>query len=145
MAQTIEEVPEEDLVIPVCKSINESEMHQISFSIPSNLTQASFLMDFSHESSGLDMVLETPNGERIDSTAGDPIIYKKENLSIYYIIPMPEEGDWTVEITARAVPETGEEYCAYMVPGDEYEILSDVPSNLSEELDSEECESCKSD
>lgn len=143
--QTSEDAQEPDLVIPECKFINESETHQMSFNILSNVTEVSFLMDYTYKTSDLEMVIIAPSGDIIDSTVGEPVIYEKENISLYYIIPEPELGEWKAEITAKDVPEGGEEYCAYMVLGDMAVDTSDIPLNLSDEDQGpEECESCKS-
>ncbi len=130
---------------PICRYINASETHQLNFSVGSNVTAAFFLLDFANDTSELEMVLITPSGTIIDSSTAGPATYQRENLSICYIVPDPEPGEWTAEITAKDVPETGEEYCASTVLDKESTYISGSPSNISdEELFPEECEDCDS-
>jgi hypothetical protein len=143
--ETAEDALDLEVTSPICKYINASETHQLNFSVGSNVTAASFILDFANDTSELEMVLITPSGSRIDSATGEPITYQRDNLSIYYIVPDPEPGEWTAEITARDVPETGEEYCASAVLDKEGAYMSGSPSNISdEELFPEECEDCGS-
>ena len=39
-----------------------------------------------------------------------PIIYTKEELDAYYIVPNPEPGNWTAIIEAKNVSSKGEDY-----------------------------------
>ncbi len=135
----------EELVIPVCRLISESDTHQLNFSVGSNVTAASFLMDWANATSELGMVLVTPSGASIGPDTGEPITYQRNDTSIYYIIPDPEPGEWIAEITARAVPGTGEGYCAFMVldkdvvlDEEEVDTLNNSLNLSDEELLSEE-------
>lgn len=142
-AETSEEEADEGLVVPFCGTINASETFEMNVSVGSNISSASFLVDWTNLSSELEMTLVSPSGRSIDSSVGEPIIFDESNASIYYIVPDPEPGEWVATITAKKVPAVGEEYCTY--PYLEERSSGDAASNSSEEeLLSEECEECNS-
>jgi hypothetical protein len=143
--QASEDAQDEELVVPVCKIIKPAETHRMNFSVESDLGAASFLMDWGNTTSDLEMTLITPSDESINSSTGEPVDYFKEGPSLYYIVPNPEAGEWVVEITPKEIPESGEEYCAYVVFNYEEVSTSDNPFNLSDEVMMRDvCEECNS-
>lgn len=134
----------EGLVIPISRYINESETHLMNVSVSSNVTMASFLLDWMDVTSVLEMVLISPSGTRIDSSAEEPITYNMTSDAIYYVVPDPEPGVWTAEITALDVPETGEEYYSYSILDEDESLLGAVINTSLEEISAEMCESCSS-
>jgi hypothetical protein len=135
--------------IPACGHINESETHLLNSTIGSNITSASFILSWSETADDLEMVLFAPSGMRIGPDAGEPVIYQRNASLIYYIVPNPEPGDWTAEITAGSVPEAGGDYCAFTVL-DENEAavekaMSERPSDSGDEVQEiEGCAECSS-
>ncbi len=148
-AETPEDGLDEDLVVPFCGYINASESFEMNVSVGSNVTSASFLVDWMNLSSNLEMTLVSPSGRSIASSVGEPITFNESNASIYYIVPDPEPGEWVAIITAKEVPAVGEEYCTYSYLEEEESMVagaSNSSSNSSEEvLSSEECVECNSE
>jgi hypothetical protein len=138
------------LTVPTCGRIYASETHMLNSAIGSNATSVSFILSWGETAGDLDMVLVTPSGMKIDPEAKEPISYQRNASLIYYIVPYPEPGNWTAEITARDVPEAGEDYCAFTVLDEdeaamEDEGQSESPSDPSDEVqDSDECAECNS-
>ncbi len=142
--------PAQGLAVPTCGHIYASEMHTLNSVVGLNVTSVSFILDAGEAADEMEMMLIAPNGIRIDPSAGEPIIYQRNAELIYYIIPYPEPGNWTAEITAGDIPEMGEDYCAFTVldeeeVADEEETTSESHSNLNDGVqDSEECVECNS-
>jgi hypothetical protein len=113
--EEIADALDQGLTIPACGHINESETHLLNTTIGSNVTSASFILSWSEMADDLEMVLVSPSGMRVGTEIDEPVIYQRNASLIYYIVPYPEPGDWTAEIIAGSVPETGEDYCAFTV------------------------------
>lgn len=141
-AETTEDSLDEGLVVPFHGYINASEPFEMSVSVGSNVTSASFFVDWMNLSSDLDMTLVSPSGRNIDSSVGEPIVFNESNASIYYIVPDPEPGEWVAMITAREVPAVGEEYWAYSYLEEEGPVVNAATNSSEEEFLSEECEEC---
>lgn len=150
---------DQGLTVPACGHINESEMHLLNSAVGPNVTSASFILSWDETADDLEMVLVAPSGTRIDPDVEEPIIYQEDAGLIYYIIPYPEPGDWTAEITARTVREMGEDYCAFTVLDEDEAIvggetnetnetdktMSENPSDFEGEVQEiEECAECNS-
>jgi len=141
---------DQGLTVPTCGHIYSSEAYTLNSVVGLNVTSVSFILSCGEAADEMEMVLVTPSGMRIDPEAGKPITYQRDADLICYIVPYPEPGNWTAEITARAVPEMGEDYCAFTVLDEEEvamedETMSESPSDLSDEVqDSEECVECNS-
>ena len=97
-----------------CGPINNSEMILLKSTIPSNVSSCSFILSWSNATNNLDMALTSPAGVKIDSSAQLPIIYEKNSSLVYYIVPDPEPGIWSVAVAGNNVAQKGEEYCAYL-------------------------------
>jgi hypothetical protein len=97
--------------IPMCGQISAFETVLLNPTVDSNLESASFVLVWSSPKSVLKMDLTSPSGIKYDSSVQPPVIYGSDGAVTYYIVPNPEEGDWTVAITAEDVPECGESYC----------------------------------
>lgn len=145
-AETTEDSLDEGLVVPFHGYINASEPFQMSVSVGSNVTFASFFVDWMNLSSDLDMTLVSPSGRNIDSSVGEPIAFNESNASIYYMVPDPEPGEWVATVTAKEVPAVGEEYWAYSYLEEEESVVNAATNSSSnsseEEFLSEECEEC---
>lgn len=142
-AEASEEGLDEGLVVPFCGTINASETFEMNVSVGSNISSASFLVDWTNLSSELEMTLVSPSGRSINSSVEAPITFNESNASIYYIVPNPEPGEWIATIAAKEVPAVGEEYCTYSYLEEGSTV--DVASNSSaEEPLSGECEECNS-
>lgn len=141
---------DQGLTVPTCGHIYSSETHTLNSVVGLNVTSVSFILSCGETADEMEMVLVTPGGIEIDPKAGEPIAYQRNADLISYIVPYPEPGNWTAEITAGAVPEMGEDYCAFTVLDEEEaamedETMSESPSDLSDEVqDSEECVECNS-
>ncbi|MBN1359533.1 MAG: hypothetical protein JW993_03025 [Sedimentisphaerales bacterium] len=62
-----------------------------------------------------DIVLHTPNGEMIDADTAQrsPEVVRSEGDSyVYYTVPDPLPGEWTLEVVGKEVPLGGEQYAA---------------------------------
>lgn len=125
---------DEGLAVPICKHINASETHPLSFSVGPNISSASFILSWDNNNSDMEMVLISPSEKMIDSSAGQPINYQKNDSMIFYIVPDPEPGNWTAEVIAPAALQTGENYCAFFVLEAVNENIYDGLSNLSGEV-----------
>gem|GEM_PF-2216874 len=139
----------EEIAVPVSGHIGVSETQSLNFSIGSNLTSASFILVWSNADSDMNMTLIAPGGEQVDPAADEMVAYKKNATMLYYIVPVPEPGEWTAEVTAEDAPETGADYYAFMVPDEEEAIVTEGLDNLSMgnlsamDPDVEECEDCE--
>lgn len=138
-------INQEVMLVPISSHINASETQSLNFAVGPDAVSASFILTWGKAMGDLDMVLITPGGMQVDPASDELIIYKKNieddkrNMSmLFYIIPEPEIGDWTAEITATAVPETGANYYAFMIPTGEDGAIPEIPDNLS----TMECEDC---
>lgn len=141
---------DQGLAVPTCRHIYASETHALNTAVGLNIASASFILSCEGAADEMEMVLVTPSGIEINPEAGEPVIYQRNASLIYYIVPYPEPGNWTAEIAARAVPETGVDYCAFAIldvegAAVEDETASESPSDLGGEAqDSEECVECNS-
>ncbi len=141
---------DQGVTVPTCGHIYASETHTANYDIGLNITSASFILSRGETTYDMEMVLVTPSGTEIDPDATEPITYLRDANLIYYIVPYPEPGNWTAKIIAGAIPEMGEDYCAFTVLDEEEvnvedETAFEIPTNLSDEAqDSEECEECDS-
>lgn len=130
-------------VVPTSGHINASETQSLDFDVGSDAASVSFILYWGDETSDLDMLLITPGGAQVNSASDEMIIYNKNVTMLYYIVPMPEPGSWTAEITAKVVPETGIDYMAFMIPAGEEGVIPDDMNNLNDtELAPEECVDC---
>jgi hypothetical protein len=107
---TVEDAPQIGDVIPVSGQINASESQSQISMIETNVSSVVFSLSWQNADSDLDMSLITPSGDQINQSAQMPIIYKKENIYAYYIVPDPMPGNWTAIIEAKKVPSEGENY-----------------------------------
>jgi hypothetical protein len=117
MASSIEagdEGPQVGTTIPIDAQINASEVQSQNSMIGSNVSSAVFSLNWQNMGSDLEMTLRSPSGGLIDQSAGMPIVYAKEKLDTYYIVPAPEPGNWTAIIEAKNVSSKGEEYVFFV-------------------------------
>ena len=98
-----------------CSVIRSAENASVSSEVGPGNSQATFILSWQNASSTLDMTLSAPDGKKIDSNIQAPDMYRKNDTMIQYIIPDPERGIWTANITARATPEQGEAYCVLTI------------------------------
>lgn len=136
---------DQEVVVPINGHINASETQSLNFTVGPDVASASFILTWGKTMGNLDMALITPSGMQVDPASDVQIIYKKNidddkrNMSmLFYIVPEPETGDWTAEITATAVPEMGADYTAFIIPTGEEGAIPESPDNLSVI----ECEDC---
>jgi hypothetical protein len=132
---TVEIAPQIGTVIPVNGLINASESQSQISMIDANISSLTFSLNWENMDSDLEMSLESPSGEQINQSAQTPIIYKKEKIDIYYIIPNPEPGNWTAIIEAKKVPSEGEKYVFFAAQVLGIETIAEN-STESEELTS---------
>lgn len=133
--------------IPELEQINATQPVLLNTTIDTNLSSFSFILTWLNATSSLEATLTSPSGTKIDSTAQLPIIYGTNKTMIYYILPSPEAGKWTVEITAKNAPDVGESFLALFNADSMDESTEQGP--IDEEMDlsdqeniSEECENC---
>jgi hypothetical protein len=107
---TAEDAPQIGTVIPVSGQINASESQSQISMIEANVSSVVFSLNWQNADSDLEMSLTSPSGEQINQSAQMPIVYKKEKIHTYYIVPIPTQGNWTAIIEAKKVPSEGENY-----------------------------------
>jgi len=107
---TAEDAPQIGTVIPVSGQINASESQSQISMIEADVSSAVFSLNWQNADSDLEMSLTSPSGEQINQSAQMPIIYKKEKMHAYYIVPIPMQGNWMAIIEAKKVPSEGENY-----------------------------------
>jgi len=117
---------------PKCGPINNSETLLLNSTIPSNVSSCSFVLSWSNATNNLDMALISPGGVKIDSSAQLPIVYEANSSMVYYLVPDPEPGIWSIAVAGSNVTQKGEEYCAYL----SFDLASLELQNSSE------CETC---
>jgi hypothetical protein len=128
-----EDTPQIGDVIPINGQINASESQSQISMIEGNASFVAFYLNWQNMDSDLEMTLKSPSGVEIDQSAQMPIIYKKEKINAYYIIPNPELGNWTAIIEAKKVPPEGEKYSFFAAPVSAPQTISE---NLEESEDS---------
>jgi len=143
-AKTGSEIP---AFIPEYEQIYATQPVLLNTTIGSNLSSFSLILTWLNATSSLEATLTSPSGTKIDSTAQPPVIYGTNKSLIFYILPSPEAGIWTVEITAKNVPDAGESYLALLnsesVDGSTEQGLIYEEVNLSDlENMSGECVNC---
>lgn len=90
---------------PIFDTIYPSEIKSHTIQIPTAISVI-FNLNGLNES---DLALISPTGELVNPT--DPAIkYTKEDGYIVYEVPNPEIGNWTLQVTALNVPESGSNY-----------------------------------
>lgn len=142
-AEGSEAAPGQEVAIPICGQINSSDTKPLDITVATNITSASFVLSWGNVTSDLQMVLESPGGTLINSSAQQPITYTKNMSLLYYVIPYPEPGNWTAKITAASAPEAGEGYCLIPVLSTDEETGAGIVSNPGDEAPaSGECELC---
>lgn len=129
-------------VVPISGHINASETQSQDFDVGPDAASASFILFWENAAIDLDMALITPGGVQVDPASDEMIIYEKNVSMLYYIVPMPEPGSWSVEIKAKSVPETGADYEVFMIPVGEEGVLPDMNNLNDTELAPEECVDC---
>lgn len=143
--ETAEDGVDGGLTVPICGHINASETQSLIFSVDHSVGSASFILSWDNSSNDMKMVLHSPSGKEINSSVEQPINYQKNDSMIFYIIPGPENGNWTAEIAAAKVPGAGENYCAFFVLEEAGESAFNGTSDLGgEAAGTEECENCSS-
>ena len=100
-------------LVPKCDVVKSGENVSLSSNIGPGNAQLMYILSWVNSTSVLDMTLITPSGKKIVSSAQSPIIYRKNETMITYIVPVPETGKWNTEITAKTAPELGEEFCVF--------------------------------
>lgn len=115
MAQTQDNQTQDNLVqlVPKCDAIKSAENISMSSNVGPGNAQLTYILSWVNSSSVLDMMLITPSGKKIDSSAQSPILYEMNGTTITYIVPDPETGKWNAEITAKTAPELGEDFCVF--------------------------------
>ena len=128
-------------LVPKCDAIKSAENVSVISNVGPGNAQLTYILSWVNSTSVLDMILTTPSGEKIDSSAQPPIVYLKNETTITYIVPDPETGKWDAEITAKKAPEWGEDYCAFtfLTLG---EKQFNETSNLTGEQVLAECPTC---
>jgi hypothetical protein len=113
---TVEDAPQVGTVIPVTGQINASESQSQISMIETNMSSVIFTLTWQNSDSDLEMSLTSPSGEQINQSAQIPIVYKKEKILAYYMVPNPMPGNWTAIIEAKKVPSEGENYAFFVAP-----------------------------
>ena len=114
-AQIIDLDSNQTMMVPTCNNIGPSETLLQNSLIDSNLTSISFILSWSDSTNSPEMVLRTPGAHEINQFVEPPIIYEKNDTIIYYIIPNPEIGNWTLEINTNDQSSKDEDYCLFIV------------------------------
>jgi hypothetical protein len=108
--ETKSDIPHAEATVPIDGQINASEIKSQISTVGSDVSSVVFSLNWQNNGSDLEMTLKSPSGDQINQSAQAPTIYKKEELSTYYIVPNPEPGNWTAIIEAKNVPSEGEHY-----------------------------------
>ena len=108
--EAVDDGPQVGTTIPINAQINASEVQSQYSMIGSDVSSAVFSLNWQNMGSDLEMTLRSPSGDQINQSAQMPIIYTKEELDTYYIVPNPEPGNWTAIIEAKNVSSKGEDY-----------------------------------
>jgi hypothetical protein len=130
---------------PKCDVIKSAENVSVSSNVSSGNAQLTYILSWVNSTSVLDMILTTPSGKKIDSSAQPPIVYRKNETTITYIVPDPETGKWNAEITAKTAPELGEDYCAFTfltLGGKQFNETINETSNLTRTQVLAKCPTC---
>ena len=127
-------VAQDQGLIPVqsCGVLNATGSSLVKSNIGSHLSSVSFLLNWTNATSSLDMILSSPSGLKIDSSAQPPVIYGENESMEYYIVPNPEPGTWTVQIRPKSVPDKGEEYCLSTIFIFGQELVSENNTSLEQ-------------
>ena len=108
--EAVDDGPQVGATIPINARINASEVQSQNLMIGSDVSSAVFSLNWQNMGSDLEMTLRSPSGDQINQSAQMPVIYTKEELDTYYIVPNPEPGNWTAIIEAKNVSSKGEDY-----------------------------------
>lgn len=138
MAQTPNDLVQ---LVPKCDAIKSAENVSVSSNVGPGNAQLTYILSWVNSTSVLDMILTNPSGERIDSSAKSPTVFRKNETMITYIVSDPEAGKWNAEIRAKKVPELGEDFCAFTfltLGGNKF----NETSNVTGMQDLAECETC---
>jgi hypothetical protein len=105
------QLPENIKANSSCGVIKSAEITSNSSNLDPGNSQVTFILSWQNVTSNLDMVIGEPDGQEIDSNAKPPILYQKTDNTVQYIIPDPQAGNWTAQISASMTPKSGETYC----------------------------------
>ena len=142
MGQTLDGLVE---LVPKCDVIKSAENVSVSSNVSPGNAQLAYILAWENSSSVLDMVLTAPSGKKIDSSAQPPIVYRKNETTITYLISDPETGNWNAEITAKRAPELGEDFCAFTflsLGGEQINETINETSNITGEQVFAKCPTC---
>lgn len=131
------------LNVPACGTIGPSQTFSQGFAIEPNATSVSFVLSWANKTSELEMTLQTPAGQEMDSRVEAPDSWSKSDNLEFFIISNPLPGTWTAVVKAGNLPSGVEDYCLYTFLSNETEPAEEESSTPPEvQTPSDQCEAC---
>ncbi len=110
---TLATATQEDLQpdIPTCGQLVASGAQNYAVNIGSDISTASFALNWRNDASKINLDLQTPGGECIRPERDSIVTYKESNTSRTYLIERPATGRWVMRIRPGNQQTVHENYC----------------------------------